>query len=173
MTVLTEPLCGSPLPPGTARYDGGGIYRHVLLTVVTTPGPYIAPWGVYAPSAVTGPITWSGGAPFANAQLVPSVEVWSNVSGTQTFSLALSVSDPTGAVVGSASGSGTVTAGVATVWSPSVPIALPGASLWHLVALPALPALYTLNTVLSVGGEALPVACLFVCVRVLLCSLRA
>lgn len=29
------------------RYDGGGIYRNVWFTYVMSPGPVIAPWGVY------------------------------------------------------------------------------------------------------------------------------
>lgn len=137
-------------------YDGGGIYRHVWLTVITTSGPYIAPWGVYAPSAVTGPITWDGtGSPHANAALYPSIEILTNASSpaSQPFTIALTVVDQYGAVVGSSSGSGTVSASSpnGTVWT-SPTIALPNADLWHVVAPPAKPALYTLVTTLSVGG---------------------
>jgi len=141
--------------PDSWWYDGGGIYRHVFLTVITTPGPYIAPWGVYAPSQVNGAISWQAdGTPVADSQLTPSVEVWTNTTGpAQSFSLSLLVTDPTGAVVGSASGSGSVSAGTATIWSPTSPIVLNAASLWHPVALPTLPSLYTLTTTITVGGS--------------------
>jgi len=138
--------------PDSWWYDGGGIYRHVWLTVINTPGPYIAPWGVYAPSNVTGTITWAAdGQPSGDAQLTPSVEVWTNATSAAGFSLTLQVFDPTGKNVGSAFGSGTVSPGQPTIWSASA-ISLPGASLWHLVAPPASPSLYTLTTTLSVGG---------------------
>jgi len=139
--------------PDSWWYDGGGIYRHVFLTVITTPGPFISPWGVYAPSNVTGAISWSGGLPSADATVSPSVEVWTNTTGpAQQFSVSLSVSDPTGKVVGTATGSGSVVAGTPTVWTPSSPIFLTQASLWHLVSPPASPALYKLTTTLTVAG---------------------
>jgi beta-galactosidase len=134
-------------------YDGGGLYRHVWLTAVTTPGAYLAPWGVYAPSSVDGAITWAGGAPFGDGVLSPSVDVWNNATAASSFSLTLTVYDASGAAVGSASGSGSVAGGGGvTTWSPSSPIALPGAALWHLVDAPLKPALYTLAVALSVGG---------------------
>jgi hypothetical protein len=64
-------------------YDGGGVYRHVWLTIVPSASAFIAPWGVYAPSKPTGTITWTGGAPFADSQLTPSVEVWNNGTTNQ------------------------------------------------------------------------------------------
>lgn len=125
------------------------------LTAVRTPGPYIAPWGVYAPSNVTGPISWGAdGAPTADAALTPAVEVWNNASTAQAFSVALTVFNAAGAAVATSSGSGTVPAGGAVTWSPPSPVALPGAALWHLVAPPLKPALYTLTTTLTVGGVA-------------------
>jgi hypothetical protein len=65
----------------------------VWLTAVATPGPYLGPHGIYAPSNVTGAISWAGGAPFADAALTPSVEVWSNASAATpvAFSVALAV----------------------------------------------------------------------------------
>jgi hypothetical protein len=125
----------------------------VWLTAVTTPGAYIAPWGIYAPSSVDGAITWEGGAPFGNGFLSPSVDVWNNGTATSSFSLSLAVYDARGAVVGSASGSGSVAAGGVTTWAPTSPIALPGAALWHLVEAPLKPALYTLAVSLSIGGD--------------------
>ena len=140
------------------------------LTVVSTPGPYLGPDGIYAPATVTGPVTWSSGAPFADAILTPSVEVWSNASSPApvSFCLALTVRDAGGAVAGTASGCGAVAGGGAsTTWSPSAPIALPGAALWHLVAPPAAPALYTLSVALTVAGAATDAAAVTFGVRAL------
>ena len=124
------------------------------LTVVSTPGPYLGPWGIYAPSNVTGAITWTGGAPFADASLHPSIEVWNNATtGAQAFTVALTVKDASGAVVGTATGGGTTT-GAVTTWSSAAPIFLPKAALWHLVGLPLVPALYSLAVSLTVGGVA-------------------
>ena len=135
------------------RYsDGAGIYRHVWLSFVSTPGPYVAPWGVYAPSRVTGTIDWSSGAPMADAVLTPSVEVWNNATSSQAFSVALSVLDAAGKVVATATGAGSVPGvGGVTTWTPTSPITLTGAALWH--TLPK-PALYKLATTLTVGGIA-------------------
>jgi beta-galactosidase len=96
-------------------YDGAGIYRPVNLIVISTPGPRIAPWGVYAPSNATGAITWTGGAPFADSTLLPTVEVVSNASSPVSFTLALTVTDAAGAVVATAGGPGSVPANGAVV----------------------------------------------------------
>lgn len=132
-------------------YDGSGIYRHVWLYVASAP-VYIAPDGVYAPSAVTGVISWPPGAgPVGDAVLAPSVEVWSNATQPTAFNVTLRVADPTGAVVATASGGGVAVAAGVTTWAaPNV--SLPAAQLWHLVAPPLVPALYTLQTALTVGG---------------------
>lgn len=136
-------------------YDGGGIYRHVWLTVVATPGPFIAPWGVYAPATVEGPITVDrSGVPHADSALRPAVELWNNASAAQAFALNLSVLDGQGALVASLADRGSIAAGAALTWTPSSPIALQDASLWHLVPPPATPALYTLQVDVSVGGQA-------------------
>lgn len=127
------------------------------LNAVTTPGPFLGPHGVYAPSQVTGAISWTGGAPFADASLTPSVEVWNNATTASAFSVSLGIFSAAGGLIASASGSGSAAAGApgaasVTVWSPSAPLAMPAAALWHLVDAPLKPALYTLVTVLSVGG---------------------
>ena len=140
---------------------GGGLYRHVWLNVIPTSGPYLGPDGVYAPAAVTGAISWAGGAPFADASLSPSVEVWSNATSASPapFCVALTVRDAAGAAVGAANGCGSAAGGGAvTVWSPAAPIALPGAALWHLVDAPLTPALYTLDVSLTVAGAAVDAA---------------
>jgi beta-galactosidase len=129
----------------------------VWLTSIATPGPFLGPHGVYAPSQVTGAISWAGGAPFADATLTPSVEVWSNATTPTPFSLALNVYSAAGSLVATASGSGSAAAGApgaasVTTWSPAAPLAMPGAALWHLVDAPLKPALYTLVTTLTLGG---------------------
>ena len=127
------------------------------LTAVTTPGPYIAPWGVYAPSNVSGTIMLGGdGTPSGSAVLSPSVEVWNNATSPAAvaFSIALAVVSSGGAVVATASGSGQVAGGGVTFWSPSAPLTWSNAALWDLVAPPLAPALYTLVTTLTVGGTA-------------------
>ena len=45
----------SSVAPEGWWYDGGGIPRHVWL--VQTPAVHIAPWGVFALPAITGPVT--------------------------------------------------------------------------------------------------------------------
>jgi hypothetical protein len=134
-------------------YDGGGIYRHVWLTVVATPGAFIAPWGVYVPSQVTGPTTWDAdGTPRADAVVLPTVDVWNNASQAEAFTLTVTILDRNGASIATASGRGTVPAGGSVVWA-ATPMTVPHASLWHLVMLPTTPALYRLVTNLTVGGS--------------------
>lgn len=140
-------------------YDGGGMYRNAWLTIVDTPGPWIAPWGVYAGSAVTGHITWAGdGLPSASAVVTPSVEVWCNASDAapQPFSLSYTVFDPSGANVSSSwsKPASVPGAGGVLLWNATDGMALATAQTWHLVQSPASPALYVLQTVLSVGGQA-------------------
>lgn len=135
-------------------YDGGGIYRNVFMTYINTP-VFLGPWGIYAPSQVTSPITWaSNGQPTADATVNPFIEVWSNSSTSTSFSLNVQVVDPNGNVVGTSSGSGSVPAYGNITWSPSSPITLNSASLWHLVYPPLSPSLYTLVTVLTINSVA-------------------
>lgn len=42
---------------GSWWYIGGGINRHVWLTIVSSPGPFLTPDGIYVPSNATGPIS--------------------------------------------------------------------------------------------------------------------
>lgn len=129
------------------------MYRPVKLVIVSTPGPRIATWGVYAPSFPLGNISWAGGAPFADSTLLPTVEVVSNASSATAFSLTLTVTDATGAVVATTGGSGSVPANGAVIWAAPA-VTMPNAALWHLVAPPLKPALYRLATTLTVGGVA-------------------
>jgi Glycosyl hydrolases family 2, sugar binding domain/Glycosyl hydrolases family 2 len=139
--------------PDSWWYDGGGLYRHVYLHIIDTPGPYLAPYGIYAPSNVTGTISWSAeGIPTADSILLPTVEVWSNATSATPigFCIALNVIDPTGKNVGNANGCGSAPGnGASTMWAPSAPIALPGALLWHTTS----PNLYSLQVSLTIAGK--------------------
>jgi beta-galactosidase len=150
--VLAVWHCSAPLDGWW--YNGGGIVRGVSLTVVSTPGPFLSPWGIYAPSVPTGAITFSAaGAPSADAELLPSIDVGSLAPGAAEFVLSLLVVAADGSTLASSSGSGSAAgSGSRTTWSPTAPLALPQAALWHLVAPPLTPALYTLVVRLSVGG---------------------
>lgn len=138
--------------PDSWWYDGGGIYRHVWLTSVSA-GPYIAPWGVYLPTNVTGAVTWTNGAPFANVLLTPFVEVWNNGSAAATVSVEVAVYNAAGTLVGSTTLTGSVPAGGSGVFSPSAPVSMPDAALWHTAVPPATAALYTAVTTLSWQGS--------------------
>jgi hypothetical protein len=99
-------------------------------------------------------VTWlPSGAPVADSALHPFITVGTCTNGVaQVFSLSIEVHDPSGALVGTVTGTGSVQAGNGTTWSPNVPLPLPNASLWHLVDAPLSPALYTLCTTLAVDG---------------------
>jgi hypothetical protein len=51
-------------------YDGGGIYRHVSLAIISTPGPYFPVGALYTPAAVVGPVSWPDDAPSAAADFM-------------------------------------------------------------------------------------------------------
>ena len=61
--------------PDSWWYDGGGIYRHVTLAVITTPGPFFPVNTLYSPAVVSGQISWSSGAPIAAADFLFEVTV--------------------------------------------------------------------------------------------------
>ena len=56
--------------PDSWWYDGGGIYRHVTLAIVTTPGPFFPVNALYAPAVVSGQISWASGVPIAAADFI-------------------------------------------------------------------------------------------------------
>ena len=136
-------------------YDGGGIYRNVWFTAIASPGPVIAPWGLYCGGSNVTDVTsilWDdAGNPSADAELMPMVEMWNNGSEASDFSLALTVKDKTGKTVASSAGKGSIPAGKELTWSPEAAMALPKADLWH-VADGVTPALYTITAELTVGG---------------------
>jgi beta-galactosidase len=142
-------------------YDGGGIYRNVWFTFVESPGPVIAPWGVYCGgSNVTdvSTIEWdAGGNPSADGQLMPIIELWNNGSKASDFALSLEVKDASGKSVVTAQGKGNLPAASSTEWSPDSAMEMPKASLWHVIDPPNKPALYTLTVSLSVGGTVVDV----------------
>eukprot|EP00759_Apiculatamorpha_spiralis_P041426 PhF_6_TR40157/c0_g1_i1/m.59452/K01190/lacZ; beta-galactosidase len=128
-------------------YDGGGVYRHVSLTRIQTNGPYIVPWGVYAPSKVIGPITWNQGIPTAQAEVMLYVELKNSLTTTSTFEISVEILSGQ-QVVGKKHGQGSVQGdGKVQTWNDL--IVLPKATLWHLVPKPQL---YTVVTTLSSGG---------------------
>lgn len=117
--------------------------------------------GVYTPSNVTSPITWSGGVPgqgvpTADAMIMPQIEIWNNATSgaTQYFDCFVTVIDKaTGATVGTTNGQGSVAGqGGVTIWQPTAAIKITQANLWHLVDAPNKPALYTVQVTLVVSG---------------------
>jgi hypothetical protein len=130
-------------------YDGGGIYRNVWFTAIESPGPVIAPFGLYVGgSKPTGSIAWdSAGNPSADAILMPMVEIWNNGSATSAFSLTVTVKDSAGKIVGTSSGTGSSGAGDVINWAPKTAITMTKAAVWHPVNPPNTPALYTATAV--------------------------
>ena len=85
--------------------------RAVAARAPQSPGPVIAPWGLYVGgSKPTGAITWdAAGNPSGDAELMPMVEIWNNGSSTaQPFTITVTVKDGSGATVVTGSGSGSV-----------------------------------------------------------------
>jgi beta-galactosidase len=123
-------------------YDGGGLYRHVRLVVV--PVVHIAlHGGVYAPSAVTGPIDATRLT--ADVELYPNVTVTAPPSGRSSdegISVAATcvLHDASGKKVGSSTGQGVALPGANT--SIALPtIAVKDALLWTIDR----PSLYTVS----------------------------
>ena len=136
-------------------YDGGGIYRHVWLTVA--PPVHIAPWGVYAPAVVTAATInhAASGSDTAHAVLNSSVDL-ANVgdSGRSGVRITATIIDAGGSVVGSArSDAVSIAAGSGTMEAPYTvalpPIVMPDAALWSV----DYPVLYTLVATVSPGGD--------------------
>jgi hypothetical protein len=80
-------------------------------------------------------------------------QVWSNSTtpGPVNFDIIVYVYDPSGKEIASVQGTGSVSAGNSTTWTPPGPIVLDGATLWHLVPTPAV---YSLGAFISVAGAA-------------------
>ena len=136
-------------------YDGGGIYRHVKLTVA--PPLHIAPWGVYAPALVTAAsiIHATDGRDTAHAVLNASVDL-SNHQTTAAAGVRINatVFDAHGSVVGSSQSQAlSIPAGSGSMETPYTvllpPIAMANAQLWSVDT----PVLYTLVLNVSPGGD--------------------
>jgi len=121
-------------------YDGGGIYRHVWLTVADP--VHIAPWGVYAPAVVTGQL--HAGQATADAEVRPSVEIRNRKNSTEELKVTCTVKSSGGAPVWSQA-STVVVPGLQTTETSLPPIPMPGAYLWSTKT----PVLYTLEVSIS------------------------
>lgn len=131
-------------------YDGGGIYRHVWLTVASkvrvAGGVYGE--GVYAPAVVTGSI--SNGV--ADAELTPSVEIVNDGSASTEVKIFFDVTDSAGKQIVSSSASVTIGANQTSNVTASV-MEMREASLWSVES----PNLYTLQTRVQLAGEVVDV----------------
>ncbi|CAE7026995.1 unnamed protein product [Symbiodinium natans] len=121
-------------------YDGGGIYRHVWLTVADP--VHVAPWGVYAPARVSVPLR--GAEANADAEVHPIVAFRNKRNATENLEVTCTVKTSGGAVVASQVSAATA-AGNATTEISLRSLQMPGASLWS----PAHPALYRLEVSIS------------------------
>ena len=96
-------------------YEGGGIYRHVTLTIAEPLS--ILPWGVAAPSVIAPAAEYNivGGLDepqTASAAIVSvSVDIASALPGNETYTLTTSLLDADGAMVTRASQTGVIASG--------------------------------------------------------------
>ena len=127
------------------RYDGGGIYRHVSLTTVDP--LHVLPYGVYAPSHLTGEINEnSDSSASASAILNCTVDVANYKTVDARFSVVSTVVDQTTDAVVASKSSGAITlpAGANMTYACGG-LAMPQATLWSIED----PHLYTLVTRIS------------------------
>ena len=129
-------LCAPSLPHCVLKgwfYEGGGIYRHVTLTVADPLS--ITPWGVYLPSAVTGAITSGplgvqGPQSATSASVMPRTDVMNARGVAATFTLSTQVYADGGVLVGTANSSETLAPGASSRYYQEV--ALSGSvQLWN------------------------------------------
>ena len=132
-------------------YDGGGIYRHVWLTVIHTSGLHIKPWGVYVPSQVVGDISWVKGTPFANADISVFVDIVNPTNLAQNIKLLYAIVDSAGTVVASFDGPALVPPQKTMTWNSTS--RLSNAALWHLADSPAKASLYRVRVSLLVNNQ--------------------
>jgi beta-galactosidase len=87
-------------------YEGGGIYRHVWLTVADK--LHIQPWGIFAPSIITGEISNVSSGNSSSGQFATEAVVYINTdivntrATLQQLSLATAVVTPSGKALGTA-----------------------------------------------------------------------
>lgn len=128
-------------------YEGGGIYRHVRLTI--TDKLQVAPWGTFVIAHVPGPISNnSPNGDRAAADLTLQTTVRNDHRTDRSFTLDSQVMDAAGKVVASISSGENLAAGQHATFSQHV--ALRDALLWSLQH----RNLYRLATTLRAGGSA-------------------
>jgi hypothetical protein len=132
-------------------YEGGGIYRHVSLTVADP--LFIVPWGVFLPSAVTGTVTSSslgvqGPQTATSASVMPQTDVKNERGVTTAFILISEVHDAAGVMVGAANSSAALAPGSTTRLFQEVLLTGP-VRLWNTASRPPM---YTVRTTLRVGS---------------------
>jgi beta-galactosidase len=124
-------------------YEGGGIYRHVGLTIANP--LHVAPWGVFVTASVQGPDANGN----ASATLSISTTVTNAGAQAQSFTLVSQAVGPDGVVAGAASSPLTIAAGASTNVVQTITVAQ--ARLWSLSA----PQLYQMQTSLQQSNQTL------------------
>ncbi|MBU6411356.1 MAG: hypothetical protein KGR98_13300, partial [Verrucomicrobia bacterium] len=122
-------------------YEGGGIYRHVWLTIANP--LHVAPWGTYVTSAVRGPDA-SGNA---SASLTITTTITNAGPQDQTCALNSQAVGPDGISAGAATTDLTVPGGAATNVIQIIQVS--DAKLWSLET----PQLYQLRTSLQQSNQ--------------------
>jgi beta-galactosidase len=130
-------------------YEGSGITRTVTLN--TAPALNLVPWGIYAPSVITGaissPLGLAGAQTAASAVVDATVDVQNSGAAADSWALALTLYDAAGGVAatGAASGGPLAPGGWARA---AVTLALVAPTLWSV----STPYLYTLAAALTAGA---------------------
>jgi beta-galactosidase len=122
-------------------YEGGGIYRHVWLTVANP--LHVAPWGTFVAAEVQGPDTNGN----ASATLTITTTLTNASAQAESCAVVSQVVGPDGVSPGTATTSLTVPGGTATNVIQVVPVA--NALLWSI----ELPQLYLLHTSIQVNSQ--------------------
>jgi beta-galactosidase len=138
-------------------YEGGGIYRHVALTIADPLS--IVPWGVYLPSAVTGDITSGplgaqGPQSAASAVVMAATEVQNARGAAVAFTLTTEVHDGAGVLVGAANTSATYPPSTAAGTIRHEVLLNGPVQLWNTAASPPL---YNVRSTLWVAGAAVDI----------------
>lgn len=122
-------------------YEGGGIYRHVSLTIANP--LHVAPWGTFVTSTVQGQDTNGN----TSAVLTITTTVTNATAQDQFCTLVSQAVGPDGVTAGAADSQQTVAAGTSTNLIQTIPVA--SARLWSLNT----PQLYQLQTTLQQSNQ--------------------